>query len=158
MEKKIYDGTMDNKEWYKVYWDYFSLMSSQRIQMVNFYITIEVALFGGFFFLLKLDYRMRWAEYAVAIAIVFISITFYGLDRRSKTMIHLCEDLMKSMEELYMDTLPEYRIKKLLPITYINGAADTLFIMTYSKWFALQFIVIGSFGLLCIFSLFLGKI
>lgn len=148
-QNAIDNHTMTDKEWYQIYWNYFLLMSTQRMQMVHFYITIEVVLIGGFFALLQLEQRQPWVEYAATIAIAFISITFFGLDRRSKIMIHYCEDLMKKMEENY----PNY--KGMHPIHYINDAANGEFQMTYSKWFLVQYVVIGGFGVVCCFLLML---
>lgn len=155
------DGSMNDKEWFQVYWNYFSLMSSQRIQMMNFYITIEVVLVGGFFTLLNLEKRISWAEYITAIAITLISLTFWGLDYRSKQMIHQCEDLMEKMEKCY----PQYTGMHL--IRFINGKVNiqgketntsNQLKITYSKWFLLQFILIGFFGLFCLVLLKLGKL
>ncbi|MGN1276632.1 MAG: hypothetical protein ACI4UK_06555 [Floccifex sp.] len=40
---------MEKKDVLDFYWKYFDLHSRQRMQMMGFYITIEVALIGGFF-------------------------------------------------------------------------------------------------------------
>ena len=42
---------MEKKDVLDYYWKYFDLHSRQRMQMINFYITVEVALIGGFFVL-----------------------------------------------------------------------------------------------------------
>lgn len=44
---------------------------------------------------------MKWAEYMGCIAIIFMPIVFYGIDFRTKTIIHRCEELMKHMETRY---------------------------------------------------------
>ena len=143
------DDSMNDKEWFQIYWNYFALMSGQRIQMINFYITIVVVLFGGFFTLISFDNRIHWAEYSVSLAIIFMSLTFFGIDYRTKTMIHKCEDLMVNIEKRYSDVFG------IGPIQYINEWKPNEKIhMTYSKWFSLQFAVIGATGLMLFLLLF----
>ena len=150
--KKI-DNSMTDKEWYHIYWSYFELMSGQRISMLNFYITIEVVLFGGIFALLQLQNRMKWAECLVALAIVLMSIVFYGIDYRTKTMIHRCEELMTRIEDRYKP----YQFGA-DPIHYINKKSNIWEHMTYSKWFTIQFIAIGGMGMALLIMLYKGII
>ena len=82
------DDSITNKDWLDLSWNYFSLLSGQRMGMVDFYIVIEAALIGALFVLLTLEERMMWAECTVAVAITFISVTFFILDCRTKAMIH----------------------------------------------------------------------
>lgn len=146
------DNSMTDKEWFHVYWSYFDLMSRQRINMLNFYVTIEVVLFGGIFALFQLQNRMKWAEYLVAIAIVFMSVFFYGIDYRTKTMIHRCEELMTHMEDKYKSF--QFGAD---PIHYINNSSRGLQ-MTYSKWFIIQFVAIGGIGIYIFIMIYSGVI
>ena len=147
------DNTMSDKEWFMVYWNYFALMSKQRIEMLNFYISIEIVLFGGMFALLQLKARMHWAEYLVAFAIFFMSVIFGGIDYRTKIMIHKCEELMTHMEDKYKP----FRFGA-DPIHYINKKTDGIINISYSKWFILQFIIIGLTGFVLALMIFCGHI
>ena len=40
------DNTIDDKALLEYYWNYFELHSNQRMQMINFYITVEVVMIG----------------------------------------------------------------------------------------------------------------
>ena len=147
------DGSMDDREWFNVCWNYFVLMSNQRIQMVNFFISIEIVLIGAFFTLLNLESRMSWAEYAVSAAIMLISLTFFGLDRRTRAMIHRCESVMEAMENIYMENNGVE-----CPIHAVNTSVFSgLARVSYSKWFLFQFSAIGGFGVVC-FILLLAKL
>ena len=148
------DGSMNDKEWYNTCWNYFVLMSNQRMQMINFYISIEIVLIGALFALMNFTVNIRWAEYVVATAIPFFSLMFYGLDFRTKKMIHICEEMMQSVEETYQGS----KKQTCLPIHNMNKKSDQTICLSYSKLFFIQFIVIGLFGVSCIVMLITGKI
>ena len=113
---------MTEKDWYSTSWDYFALLSGQRMKMIEFYITIELALVGAFMALVSIDQRLCWAEATVSILISIVSIVFCGLDHRTKTMIHECEDNMKSIENSDVNG----------PITKVNDCKKAP--ITYTKW------------------------
>lgn len=127
--------------WLKICWNYFELMSRQRIQMIQFYIQIEIVLFGGFFALIQLKNRLHWAELVITSAVIFMSILFYGIDVRTKTFIHRCEDLMTEFGRDNKEFIGNN------PIQYLNDwDVNAKYRMTYSKWFVVQFWVIGAIG------------
>lgn len=104
---------MSEKDWYTTSWDYFSLLSGQRMKMIEFYITIEQALFAAFITLICLEQRLCWAEVTASILVSIISIVFCGLDYRTKSMIHACEENRETIEgETLMDRLPKLTIIK----------------------------------------------
>lgn len=141
---------LSSVDWSQMCWDYFELLSNQRMQMIGFYITIEIVLIGALFTLLNLDNRMPWAEYTVAIAISLISIIFGGLDYRTRAMIHWCEDILICMESEYCKLVNAQ--VNLLPMHYI-GNKSRGYLFTYSKIFLFQFIIIGCFGIICLIAL-----
>ena len=148
------DKTITDKEWYQMYWNYFELMSQQRLKMLNYYISIEIVLFGGMFTLLQLKTRMLWAEYIVSFAISFMSLMFAGIDFRNKTVIHKCEELLSWMESWYNND-------RVVPglIDYVNKwDEDSIFRMTYSKWFFIQFLLIGITGIVFAWMLYTNKL
>ena len=134
---------VDEKALLDFYWDYFQMHSSQRMQMINFYIGIEVVLIGGLFALLQLDQRICWAECLVSLAISFISLIFYGLDYRTKELIHWCESCIEAIEQKYKDT----RGEELLLFSLSERKTKEANKKTYSTWLTLQFVVIGILGI-----------
>ena len=71
------DNTIDDKALLEYYWNYFELHSNQRMQMINFYITVEVVMIGGLFTLINFDERIRFAELFLSLAISFVSLIFW---------------------------------------------------------------------------------
>ena len=148
MNKK--DDSIKDKDWYQFCWNYFVLMSNQRMQLLHFYLSIELVLFGGVFALLTLKDRIIWAEYAVSILITLITILFKGLDLRSKTMIHKCEHIMEEIEIAYQSKLVAPGL-----IQHVNEwDNEAVFKMTYSKWLDSQFFVIGITGIVLLLLLY----
>lgn len=159
------DDSITNKDWLDLSWNYFSLLSGQRMGMVDFYIVIEAALIGALFVLLTLEERMMWAECTVAVAITFISVTFFILDCRTKAMIHCCENIIMAFEKLYYPEgkedkkKDENKEKIVLPFHYIDYKTDKMRVrMTYSKIFLVQYSVIGLFGVVCLILVLRGTI
>lgn len=149
------DDSITNKDWLDLSWNYFSLLSGQRMGMVDFYIVIEVALIGALFVLITLEERMMWAECTVAVAITFISVTFFILDCRTKAMIHCCENVIMTFEKKYYPNKKEI----VLPFHYIDNKTDKMRVrMTYSRIFLIQYFVIGLFGMVCFVLLICGII
>lgn len=135
-----------DKDWLELNWNYFSLLSGQRMGMINFFIVIEVALIGALFSMIGKDTRIMWAECTICIAIMVISLAFYLLDYRTKTMIHCCEDLIKDMEEKYS---PDHQDIN-LPFHKIERVTERLCIrITYSSVFGILFFLTGVFGFVC---------
>lgn len=144
-----------DKEWLELSWNYFSILSGQRMGMIDFYIVVEVALIGAFFTMIGGNTRMLWAECTVCAAIALISFVFYLLDYRNKTMIHCCEKIMSDIEEKY--ALDKHDIK--LPFHYIERKTEKAKIrITYSVIFRFLFLLIGVFGLVCFILLICGII
>ena len=148
MNKK--DDSIKNKDWYQFSWNYFVLMSNQRMQLLHFYMSIELVLFGGVFALLTLKNRIIWAEYVVSIMITLITVLFKGLDFRSKTMIHKCEHIMEEIEIAYQSKLVAPGL-----IQHVNEwDNEAVFKMTYSKWLDCQFFLIGIIGIVLLLLLY----
>lgn len=141
---------MKDEQLLDYYWKYFELHSNQRMQMVNFYITIEVVLIGALFALIGLDNRMQWAEKTVSIAIAACSLTFYLLDARTKFLIKQSESCMKSIEDRFDGTYDE---KFKLLNTIDNKTKGVVLRNTYSRVFFFVYLVIGLFGLYTLFCI-----
>ncbi len=90
---------MSDKDYMEILWKYFELHSNQRMQLMNFYIVLESLLIAGLISLLSADKDLMIWECGVCIAIVFFTLIFYGLDKRTKQMIKLCEDCIKILEK-----------------------------------------------------------
>lgn len=131
-------------QWYTASWNYFSLLSGQRMQMLHFFISLEVFLSGAFVTLISLDARLHWAEITVSFLILLMAIVFRGLDHRTKTMIHICEDTMEAIEK-------EDASKDCFnPITSVNTNTTKL---TYTKWISflqITFVLAGLSGVVLV--------
>lgn len=66
-----------DKEWLELSWNYFSLLSGQRMRMIDFYIVVEVALIGALFTMMGSDTRILWAECTVCAAITLAECIAY---------------------------------------------------------------------------------
>ena len=144
----INDKSITDSVLLEQYWSYFQLQSSQRIQMINFYITIEIVLIGAYFAILSIESIDRWIVYAVSLFITFTSIAFYGLDKRTRKLIHWCNECILSIEKKYTNI---YKDDELLLTYSLSKRNECFFNGTYTMWFDLFFIVIGLFGLTCFF-------
>ena len=134
---------MNEKDLLDYYWKYFELHSSQRMQLINFFITIEIVLIGGLFYLFSLATRMKWAEITTCIAVILIDITFMGLDKRTKELIHYSEECMKSIEEKFPS---EYTGAFRIFQNAERKISSKKIRATYSLWFSIPFygiIIIG---------------
>lgn len=150
------DNSIDKKTALEFYWKYFELHSSQRMQMINFYITVEVVIFGALFTLITRKTRIPLAEYITSSAITFISIIFWGIDYRTKSLIHCCEDCIKKLEEEYLGKFGEELL--IIRQSEIKTNRMKLRCFTYSNLLGFQFAVIGIIGIICLIWLRLGKI
>ena len=130
---------MTETEWYTASWNYFSLLSGQRMQMLEFFISLEVFLSGAFITLISLETRLRWAEITVSVLIVLMASVFRCFDQRTKTMIHECENSMKAIED---DDMNKTAYK---PITAVNIKAS--FKVTYTKLICFLQIVFAIAGI-----------
>lgn len=140
------------KEWLDLSWKHFELLSSQRMQMINFYITIEVVLVGALFTLMNQSKRLLWAECIVAIAITLISLFFFGMDWRTRSMIHWSEESIKYYER--MGDVSNHDQAYLMH--YIESKSKKVKV-TYSKLLWIQFGCIGILGI-TLFILLLLKV
>lgn len=155
INSKNEEKVITDKEWLELSWNYFSLLSGQRMGMIDFYIVIEVALIGALFTMMGSDTRILWAECTVCAAIALSSLAFFLLDYRTKTMIHCCEKIMSDIEEKCAPD--KHKIK--LPFHYIERKTEKAKIrITYSVIFRFLFLLIGGFGLVCFVLLICGVI
>lgn len=146
---------MDKKDILEYYWKYFELHSRQRMQMINFYITVEIALVGGFFVLLTQKNRIAWAEYCVLFAIAFMSVIFWMIDLRTRDLIHLCEGCIEKFEETQMSGYDD----QLKLMTESRKQLEVKeFKNTYSVSFHIQFLAVAVFALGCAYALYKGYI
>lgn len=154
-DNPINEKEITDKDWLELSWNYFSLLSGQRMGMMDFYIVVEVALIGALFTMMGNDTRILWAECTVCAAIALSSLAFFLLDYRTKTMIHCCEKIMSDIEEKYAPD--KHKIK--LPFHYIERKTEKAKIrITYSVVFRYLFLLIGGFGLVCFVLLICGVI
>ena len=135
--------SLSGENMYTTAWNYFSLLSGQRMQMFEFFITLEVFLCGAFITLISLPARLDWAENVVAGLVSLIAVVFGFLDHRTKTMIHCCEETMVQFENQFEK--PE----KYCPISSVNACRKAK--LTYTKlirFLQIIFFLLGCSGLL----------
>ncbi|MGN0005549.1 MAG: hypothetical protein ACI37Z_06235 [Candidatus Gastranaerophilaceae bacterium] len=85
----------------KILWDYFAIHANQRIQMLNFYIILETFFITGLLALFQFDGNLTVLRLILSLSIVFFSLVFYALDKRTKAMIKYAEDAIKTIEQKY---------------------------------------------------------
>lgn len=136
MSKK--NSYLTEAEWYAASWNYFSLLSGQRMQMLQFFISLEVFLSGAFITLISLNTRLQRAEIIVSFLIFLMAVVFRGLDHRTKTMIHICEEAMETIEK--GDGVDD----RFNPISSVNAMKTKL---TYTKWICFLQIIFAFAGL-----------
>lgn len=127
------------------YWNCFQLHSTQRMQMINYYITIEIVLIGAYFTLEYNNASLTWPQRIVSIAIIFFSLVFYLLDRRTVYFIKESESHLILIEDLFKEE--SYKLLKNINYNH-NGSS---FCISYSKIFFCVFIVIALFGIITLF-------
>lgn len=149
------DQSIADKDWLELSWNYFSLLSGQRMGMIDFYIVVEVALIGALFTVMGQATRTLCVECTICAAITLISLAFYLLDYRTKTMVHCCEKIMGDMEKKYSADQQDIN----LPFQYIERETGKAKIrITYSSVFRILFFLIGMFGMVCFILLIRGVI
>jgi len=100
--KKFIKTGLEEKDFYSVLWEYFSLHASQRIQVFNFYVTLETCLVASFFIVAQLSGNQTIYKVAISGSMVMFSFVFALLDSRTKTMIKAVEESLRQVEGKYM--------------------------------------------------------
>lgn len=92
-----------------LYWSYYEFHADQRLRILNYFITIEIVLFGAFFTTLQIfaqNQKINWPCYIVAGAISMIAFISLLLDVRTTNLIHLCRVALRTFEQKYTASLP----------------------------------------------------
>ena len=140
---------MTKAQWYSACWDYFSLLSEQRMKMLEYFITIELFLAGSLITLICLKERLQWAEIAVSGLILLMAIVFGFLDKRTRNMIHECEETMIAIND---DAVVDGKYTGLNPISRVNNNRKEF--LTYTKLIRFIQIVFALVGAACIFLVY----
>ncbi len=78
-------------------WDFFTVVASQRLTVINFYIAIATLLAGGQIALLQNTQYLK-AGTALGVLLVVLSFIFWKWDRRSSDLIKLAEETLMYYE------------------------------------------------------------
>lgn len=149
-KKVVLDGSITQEKMLDLYWNHFELHSNQRMQMINFYITIEVVLIGAFFTLKMQKIQIEWAMIIVSLAIPFISLIFFLLDYRTKNIVKKAENCIKKIEASFWD---DKMLNSMGLFTLVDSeTSKRWFRNTYSRVYWLQFAVVSIVGLLLLYS------
>lgn len=119
-------------------WKYFELHAKQRMSIFNFYITLSTAIIAAVGILSTLKDIPLLFFTGLGILLIIFSAVFWGLDKRTKDLIHLSEDKISEMEEknktTIIDIITSERTKsgarkfRLISYTFLFGVIYTIFI------------------------------
>lgn len=137
---------MEDRDFYNSLWKYFEIHSAQRIKMMNFYIIIESLFITGLITLFNCKKDMKVVELGICGAIIFFSFIFWGFDKRTKEMIHNCENAIKVIEREYSN---QYN-----PDIMIFHEEETLSRMR--KTWSYTKLMIMEYAFFCIFALLMS--
>ncbi len=107
--KPVLDDHVELKDLLAIYWNYYEFHADQRLRILNYFITIEIVLFGAFFTTVQIfaqNQEIYWPCYIVAAAISMIAFISFLLDVRTTNLIHLCRVALRTFEQKYTSTLP----------------------------------------------------
>lgn len=132
-------------------WNYFALHAQQRMSAFQFFITLEIAVFGSVLLVLQFA-KSHTAWFSVfGLIISLLSFVFWKIDQRTKELIEGAEKALMEIEE-YL--LRESALVSNLPFhadPQQNGKLTTFPLlggrMSYSKSFGLIFFFSGILGL-----------
>ena len=79
-------------------WDYFELHAGQRLTTFNFYIVISSVVSAAMMAGLQKDVRLRHLGFIPALLLVVLSLVFWRLDERNRTLIGVGESALKYFE------------------------------------------------------------
>lgn len=100
------DGTIEYNTEYKwklfttrldYAWKYFDFHAKQRTTMFNFFLIFTGLIVNGYVQLVK--EKSFILAIIIALSGVIITIAFVALERRNEELVHIAEDILKSLEE-----------------------------------------------------------
>ena len=135
-------------------WKYFILHAEQRLKLFQFYITISTALLGGGFLIIRLG-DAQWILIIFGLFSSFVSFIFWKLDIRTRNLVKLGEEALKTMDKsheipdledgpspLKLFERDEFLVKKHSGSFRLNGH------FSYRRCFEWVFLTGGSLGFL----------
>ena len=131
-------------------WSYFEIQSQQRLQMINFFITVEAVLIGAFFTLLITGSGSRWMLFVVDSSIALTTISFWGIDNRLRVLLSGCIDCISSIEN-NSSCLKEHLLMKRLLVQPRKFPGKS-----FSFWFDTYFLCIVLFSVIIFIMLLKG--
>lgn len=107
--ERLIDEHVELKDLVTMYWNYYEFHADQRLRILNYFITIEIVLFGAFFTILQIfaqNQGIYWPCYIVAAAISMIALISFLLDVRTTNLIHFSRVALRTFEQKYTSSLP----------------------------------------------------
>ena len=130
-------------------WSYFQLHAHQRLQAVQFFVTLATAIVGGMLLLFREGRGPKWTA-ALGFLLAFLSFVFWKLDIRTRTLVKNAEDALKfldSRRELGdIDGVP-HPLALFARDDYFVSQANQLRHFSYRRCFNYIFLVFGIGGL-----------
>ena len=153
---------MEEKNFYSLAWNYFQQHANQRIELINFYIVLEVFLFTGMYTVAisenaDVDIK-RVVCIIIGIASICFSFIFYNLDCRTKGMIKNSERILKAFEAKYSAQFGE----TLMVFSSEEQQTDTqrrftMFPLSYANCFRFLFLFFSGIGAISIVYFSIAK-
>lgn len=153
---------MEEKSFYSLTWNYFQQHANQRIELINFYIILEVFLFTGMYTVAISEDAdaniQRVVCIIIGIASICFSFIFYNLDCRTKRMIKNSERILKAFEAKYSaqfgDELMVFSSEEQQTNTQRRF---TIFPLSYANCFRFLFLFFSGIGVISIAYFYLAK-
>ncbi len=119
---------MKNDEPLAYLWEYFDRHSSQRLQMFNYYILVNIAILTGIGICLKESINLLILP---ALLLIFLNNVFRNIDRRTVFIIKQVEQAIKDFESKNLEK--PYQIFIIEDEIFNNTKHD---VISYSKIFS----------------------
>lgn len=94
---------LKESDFVRILWDYFSTHATQRMQILNFFIVLETFFITALLALFQFKIDFKVLRITLSIAIIFFSLIFNMLDKRTRQMIKYSEEALKSIEQKYIN-------------------------------------------------------
>lgn len=133
-------------------WAYFSLHAQQRMSVFQFFVTIEIALFGGVFFAVQSNLPGYRPFALIGLIITLLAFVFWKIDQRTRQLIKNAEQSLIDVENYLLKkasitsalpfSLDPQLVKGLKAVPLKSGR------LTYSQSFGVLYLGCGILGLL----------
>lgn len=145
---QLNNRTIEANDLMELYWNFYGFHAEQRMKILEFFISLETALFGATF--VAMEKMPSFTPFA-NVAIVIVSIVCYLLEKRTTDLMHTCRVAIRKLEE---DELGTYDEKMKL----FNQVKNTEKTNNYSKVIRSMYFIVAIIGVVMfIMAKFFGE-